>query len=200
VVGVEIERGLLWTRELSSSLDPPEIEGARFGEVEAGQADEPAAVMDGVGPEEVVARLTTGDRAFAWWLDGRIVCYCWTSTGSACIGELDTRLVLPPGEAYLWNCATLPAYRGRGLYTRLLLATSSRLGRDGLTRAWVGAGLPNRASQRAFASAGFQPVLGVFHVALGRLAWTRWHGALGASPALVGAARALLDGRCDGGD
>lgn len=189
----QVERGLLWARSLGPSLDRPgAVEGASFGEIGAERSGELAAAMGSTSTEAVRGRLHGGERAHAWWLEGRIVCYCWATTGSICIGEMDTRLRLPAGETYLFECATLPSHRGRGLYTSLLVAVCGALGEEGLRRAWIGADLPNVASQRAFASAGFQPALASAKTG----ATVRWSPPAGASPELAAAARALLDGPC----
>jgi ribosomal protein S18 acetylase RimI-like enzyme len=148
-------------------------------------------------PQELVdERLERGSRAFAGWEAGELVCYGWVSTGSECIGELATMLRLAPGHAYVWDCATLPAHRRRGLYTELLRVIVARLGAEGLLRLWIGASLSNGPSLRAFASAGFTPVLVVTHARLGGLCWTRTHGWEAAAGPLVTAAREALDGRC----
>ena len=63
-----------------------------------------------------------------------------------------------PGEAYIWDCATLPAYRRLRLYTALLVHIVEQLYAEGLCRVWIGADAENRASQSGMALAGFQPV------------------------------------------
>ena len=55
-------------------------------------------------------------------LNGRPVGYGWAATRRASIGELGLAFALPRDERYLWDFATLPAYRGLGLYPRLLQA------------------------------------------------------------------------------
>ncbi len=64
----------------------------------------------------------------------------------------------PPGDAYIWDCATLPDYRGRGIYPALLLYILDELRADGLHRAWIGADTGSVASQKGIIRAGFQPI------------------------------------------
>src|SRR5690554_1102890 len=71
---------------------------------------------------EVQRRLDEGHRPYVAWLGGEPVAYGWVATHTAEVGELDVVITLPQGECYLWDFATLPAWRGRGIYPRLLQA------------------------------------------------------------------------------
>ena len=74
------------------------------------------------------------------------------------IGELNLRIRLLPGEAYIWDCATLPAFREKGLYSALLGYILRQLHAQTLCRVWIGADYDNIASQKGMARAGFQHV------------------------------------------
>ena len=74
------------------------------------------------------------------------------------VGELNLRLTLLPGEAYIWDCATLPAFRRNYLYGALLVYILGELRSENLCRVWIGADFDNVASQRGIARAGFQQV------------------------------------------
>jgi hypothetical protein len=65
---------------------------------------------------------------------------------------------LLPGEAYIWDCATLPAFRGKLLYSSLLTYILSELCVQDLCRAWIGADLDNIPSQKGIVRAGFRHV------------------------------------------
>ncbi|HSR23027.1 MAG TPA: GNAT family N-acetyltransferase, partial [Candidatus Eisenbacteria bacterium] len=109
------------------------------------------------------------------------------------VGELARDLALPPGESYVWDCGTLPAFRGRGLYTRLLRTIVRALAAQGQLRVWIGASSTNEASNRAFTSAGFRPVVAVVALRVaGHGLLVRWRAAPGADRALVAAARRVL--------
>src|SRR4051794_1822768 len=69
---------------------------------------------------EVVRRLDEAHDLFLLRVDGEPASYGWSATGAAHIGGLEIHLTVPPGERYLWDFVTLPAYRGRGLYPLLL--------------------------------------------------------------------------------
>src|SRR3989304_5586640 len=73
-------------------------------------------------------------------------------------GLLTLRLRLLPGEAYIWDCVTLPAFRQNYLYSALLVFILGELRSGKLCRVWIGADLEDVASQRGIARAGFKPV------------------------------------------
>jgi GNAT superfamily N-acetyltransferase len=103
---------------------------------------------------EVCKRLEGGHRPYVAWLGGEAVAYGWVATHSAQVGELDLTIVLPQGNCYLWDFATLPDWRGRGIYPRLLQAI---LARESMLseRFWIIAASENRASSTGIVKAGF---------------------------------------------
>lgn len=106
---------------------------------------------------EVQRRMNEGHHPYVAWLDDQPVAYGWVATQTAHIGELDLTIVLPEGECYLWDFATLRAWRGRGVYPRLLqaiLATESQVAE----RFWIIAAPENRASSTGIAKAGFTSI------------------------------------------
>jgi len=127
---------------------------ARLGPESAG----PLAEAMGQPPEEVLRRFEAGKRCYAAQAAGALAAYGWVSFVEERVGELRLRLRLLPGEAYIWDCATLPAYRRQRLYTALLAHILDELRAEGLCRAWIGADADNVASQQGIARAGFQPV------------------------------------------
>ncbi len=114
------------------------------------------ARINDLDPREVRARLSAGHRAYVASLDGEPVAYGWAATVGASIGELDLAFALPDRDRYLWDFATLPAYRGRGIYPRLLQAILAAEG--DAERFWIIHAPENRASGVGIAKAGFQAV------------------------------------------
>jgi hypothetical protein len=107
---------------------------------------------------EIRERLESGRQCYAAWVEGQIVSYGWVSFESEDIGELNLRIRLVPGEAYIWDCATLSAFRGKLLYSALLTYILGELRLQNLCRAWIGADLDNLASQKGMVRAGFHHV------------------------------------------
>jgi hypothetical protein len=105
---------------------------------------------------EVQRRVEAGHRPYLAWLGERPVGYGWSATTEASIGEQGIRLVLPPGNRYLWDFATLPEWRGQRMYPRLLQAIL-RAEQAEAERFWIGHDASNVASARGILAAGFHP-------------------------------------------
>jgi GNAT superfamily N-acetyltransferase len=106
---------------------------------------------------EVRARLAGGHRAYVAWIGETPVAYGWAASLTAGIGELDLAFSIAAEDCYLWDFATLPEWRGRGIYPRLLQAILTAEGRRA-DRFWIINAPENRASAAGIAKAGFQPV------------------------------------------
>jgi GNAT superfamily N-acetyltransferase len=119
---------------------------------------------DRVGP-----RFARGCRCFAALHRGQLASYGWLSTHPEWIGELSLEIVPGAGEAYVWNCVTLPAYRRQGRYRALLEGIVARARSEGLTRLWIGS--IEDPAEKADADAGFLPVL---HFTVTRVGPVRW--------------------------
>jgi GNAT superfamily N-acetyltransferase len=106
---------------------------------------------------EVAKRLSEGHRPYVAWLDGEPVAYGWVATLAAYVGELDLTIKLPQADRYLWDFATLPAWRGRGIYPHLL---QSILMAEApfVERFWIIAAPENRASSAGINKAGFTSI------------------------------------------
>jgi len=160
-------------------------------------ADTLAQAMGQEDSAEVLRRFEAGRRCYAAQVAGALAAYGWVSFVEELIGEMRLRVRLVPGEVYIWDCATLPAYRKRRLYTALLGHILGELRAEGLCRAWIGTNRDNVASQRGIALAGFQPVadLVVERVLAKRLVWVQ--GRPGVPEHIVEAARRVLLGDLD---
>lgn len=115
------------------------------------------ARLVGVAPVEVEARLRQGHRAYLARLEHDVVGYGWSATRAAEVGALGLHLRVPDGNRYLWDFATLPRWRGRGVYPRLLQAIV-RAEQSKAERFWIGYDWGNHASGRGIIRAGFQAV------------------------------------------
>ncbi len=121
---------------------------------------------------------------------GVIVAYGWLSSGPEWIGELGLELRSAPGEAYVWNCLTLPAHRRRGVFSALLrgMATQARI--EGLVRLWIGS--VEIPAEKAVGGAGFVPALHFELEPHGELRSLKVSGVDAADPGLVMTARLRL--------
>jgi ribosomal protein S18 acetylase RimI-like enzyme len=116
------------------------------------------STMDAVTSEKLLKRFETGRRCYTAWVDDQVASYGWVSFTDEYIGELNLRIRLLPGEAYIWDCATIPAFRRNHVYSALLSYIIGELASEGLCRAWIGADMENTPSQQGMARAGFHHV------------------------------------------
>ena len=105
----------------------------------------------------VATRLARGCRCFAAWRDDAVAGYAWLSGGPEWIGEVGLEIQPGPGEAYIWNCVTLPPYRRQGVFRDLVAHLCEVAEGEGLSRLWIG-GLEGTA-EAALPPLGFQQEL-----------------------------------------
>jgi len=194
------EHGTLWAMALDDDVPAPAVTpSVTFSEVPPEAA---ASLAMAMGPEqlpEVQRRFAVGKRCFVARFEGEIAAYGWVSQGIERIGELERSLHMEPDEAYIWDCATLPAFRRRGLYTTLLRHIAIVLGGEGVRRLWIGTSIQNRPSLMGMAAAGFRPVIKVTFVRMLTLSHLWVTGEATAPPAYIAdAQRALIDARAHG--
>ncbi len=152
--------GTFWLLDLTDALPPGVV--ARVP-VTFQRADIPelARAMGLSDQAEILRRFAAGKQCYTGKVDGKLATYGWVTFDKEDIGELGVSLHLQPGEAYIWDCATLPAYRGQLLYPALLSYILAELRASGLRRVWIGADADNIPSQRGMVRAGFHPVADV---------------------------------------
>lgn len=112
--------------------------------------------ISGIPNEEFSRRQQSGNRPYLAFVDGKAVSYGWVATRQASIGELNLEFELPAGQRYLWDFGTVPGFRGRGLYPRLL-AEIIRRECPPATRLWIIHAPENLPSGLGMARAGFVP-------------------------------------------
>ena len=150
--------GTIWMMNLDepTPVIMPRVH-AEFRRLDSDSVPALASAM-GCDASQIFNRLETGRHCYAAWADGQIAAYGWVSFEDESIGELNLRIILLPGEVYIWDCATLPAFREKLLYSALLIYILGELRAQQLCRAWIGADLANTASQKGMARAGFHHV------------------------------------------
>ena len=148
----------------------------------------PDGALGDVPASEVARRLAEGHVPFLLRVGGRLAAYGWSARGPAHIGGLDLTFTVPPGERYLWDFVTLPAYRGRALYP-LLLQEILRRQIGEAEWFWIGHEPDNSASGRGILKAGFRPAGRVWRLRDGELAFI---GAPEAGPEMAARAARIL--------
>lgn len=91
-------------------------------ELEIRETDSPVlmAELNGISQEDARHRFSKDNRAYVAYWNGSPAAFGWMAMGTARIGELNHEFVLPESHRYLWNFRTLPEFRGKGIYPRLL--------------------------------------------------------------------------------
>jgi ribosomal protein S18 acetylase RimI-like enzyme len=151
-------------RHSDSVVNLPPVAGLR---VERETRSDVMARIQGRAPDAIEERFAAGHTAWVASIDGQPAAWGWMATRTADIGELGLTFAIPPRERYLWNFVTLPAFRGRGIYPRLLDA----IVRSESARAdtfWIAYAPENRASETGIRRAGFEPVAELSFDAAGR--------------------------------
>ncbi|MBX5451990.1 GNAT family N-acetyltransferase [Thermogemmatispora sp.] len=169
----EVEHtGTFWVLDLDRPImsSSPARLPVKLQRVGPEHAEELAAAMGVASPAVILERFARGCQCYVVYLnEGKILAsYGWVSFDQEEIGELGIRIRLSAGRAYIWDCATLPPYRGQRLYPALLIYIARVLQRQGLRRLWIGADANNTASRRGIEVAGFQAVADVTRIAVSR--------------------------------
>ena len=153
--------GTLWLLNLSGHLPPAVAPRVPVTFLRAGPEDiqELAQAMGYSDESEIQQRFAAGKQCYIGRIDGKLATYGWVTFDIEALGELGLSIRLQPGEAYIWDCETPPAYRGQRLYPALLTSILGEMKRIGLRRVWVGADSDNIASQKGMALAGFRPIV-----------------------------------------
>ncbi len=146
----------------------------------------------GLDLSETLGRLADGSVWAALLLGDAVAACGWVSTGPTLVGEISRWFTPGPGEAYVWDCRTLPPFHGQGHYPRLLGAIARELARSGFGKVWIGVEWTNWRSIQGIARAGFQPVGAVVALTRGGHATHQIVPNDAASPALSAALRRAL--------
>jgi GNAT superfamily N-acetyltransferase len=143
---------------LRHSHDPvPPVTSLAHFRVHEERDVERLAVMQQRDLTAVQQRLASHHRAFIAYVEDAVAGWGWLATRSASIGELGFSFTLPPRDRYLWNFVTVPAYRGRGVYTRLLDEIVRHEARAA-EQFWIAYAPENHASGNGIRRAGFVDV------------------------------------------
>jgi hypothetical protein len=152
--------GTIWMVDLDEPRPEvlPRVQ-AEFWRVDLDSLPALAVPIDsGAFAASATKRLQSGRHCYTAWVNGQLAAYGWVSFHEEHIGELNLRVRLLAGEAYVWDCVTVPAYREKHLYSALLAYILGELRALQYCRAWIGADLENVVSQKGMARAGFHHV------------------------------------------
>lgn len=117
-------------------------------------------------PSTVSERLASGRKGYVGEVtqgnDGQrqpmMVTFGWVSFQAEPMGSTGICFQPAPGDAWLFDFATLPEFRGRGYYPTLLRHILADLAQQNVRLAWIGTAPGNDTSAHSIARAGFQLV------------------------------------------
>lgn len=152
---VQIEAGIFLSRPIEQN-PPPDQNGA----VQVSDMTDMAELRPDLpfSEKEFKRRVNEGHRFFELFVDREPVSYNWVACSGANIGILhELRLQVPENALYLWDGATTPEHRGKGFLSVMINGILQDLSHN--TRiAWTAVAVSNKASRRALAKAGFEPM------------------------------------------
>lgn len=121
--------------------------------------DDAALVADlaGLNREAIVSRMEQANQAYVAYVRDQPIAYGWSAAKVGAIYELDLVFEIPTGNRYLWDFATLPEWRGCGVYP-LLLQTIIEIEQPAAQRFWISHTADNHASRHGILKAGFQTI------------------------------------------
>jgi hypothetical protein len=133
------------------------------------QPIETAMRLAGEETDVIAPRLARGDEFFGWRTnDNAIVSFGWVTRRNRRVGLANLKEA--EGRAFVYNFHTLPAYRGRGLYPRLLQQMRYVLIKNQEMEFIIDVNVRNLASKRGIEKSGFDLVARTSYVTLFR----RW--------------------------
>lgn len=160
------EHGTLWAVATGQVIPVAPRIATSFAEVGRESAGLLAQAMGLPSPEPVLQRFRTDRRCFVALVEGNIAAFGWVSQGTESIGELERAFTMTTGQAYIWDCVTLPDYRRQRLFSALLTHIAATLRGEDLNLLWIGASLANHPSIRGFIDAGFRPIIKLWYARL----------------------------------
>jgi GNAT superfamily N-acetyltransferase len=115
---------------------------------------------------ETNLRIQNGNLFSVAFVDDTPVAYGWIATREGGISGFHFSFPIPAKNCYLWDFSTLPEWRGRSIYPRLLqtIIQQELL----IERFWIGYEPGNKASARGMTKAGFH-VVSDFVISEGRI-------------------------------
>ncbi|MCI0711686.1 MAG: hypothetical protein L0154_16135 [Chloroflexi bacterium] len=163
-------RGTLWMADLkelrtgSSVLPRIPVTFAQVKADRVGQLIATASQMDPITPTALKRRLESGSGCYGAWVGETLVSYSWLTCGPEWVGEFERELQIPAGDAYVWDCATLPDYRRMGLFSGLLAFMVGELLHEELEHLWIISVLSAPAISRGIRATGFTCVASLMYL------------------------------------
>jgi len=112
-------------------------------------------------------RLHRGARCFLAWDGDQLAHGYWMGSDRVRIDYMEGDLILAPGDVYMYDSYSPPAYRGRGLAQAMGLHVMRIAREEGYKRAWCLPAIENRAGTRPVEAIGYRAVSTLHYLRLG---------------------------------
>src|SRR5262245_4547662 len=116
------EYGTLWAIDRDEQV-PQRCEArvqAAFVELWPTDLAELAGAMGVADGAAIQQRFAGGRRCFGLRVQGALAAYGWVTHGAEYVGELEREFHIGTDESYIWDCATVAAWRSQRCYSALL--------------------------------------------------------------------------------
>lgn len=140
------------------TAQPPAQLPLEIGLLDESELDEYLALRPDAIGVDILKRLQSGHMCFVARHEGRIVSVCWSATQLAWSDFLGCEIDLMPGDVYLFDAFTQPAYRGRDIAPALCGHQLRYFGNAHFRRAIRCTSPENEPALRAHRKSGFRPV------------------------------------------
>jgi GNAT superfamily N-acetyltransferase len=113
--------------------------------------------LTGLLQQEIENRFQSGNHIYLAYMGHSPAAYGWVAMQEGRVDEIKLFFKLPPRNSYLWDFMTLPAWRGRGIYSHLLqeIVLQEKQRAD---RFWIMYKPDNYISEHGIRKAGFRIV------------------------------------------
>lgn len=117
-------------------------------------------------------RFSEGKKCFCAFLEGIPVFYGWVALacGTAPITEVDREYSVPQNAIYIYNCFTVPEYRGNKIYPRAILYMAKSFAATDIVQ--IGSLKHNIPSISAIRKLGFKEIGHFLYIKILGLHWT----------------------------
>jgi GNAT superfamily N-acetyltransferase len=141
-----------WHADPLPQLSPhPDLRVARTTD------DELIAHLAHLDQAVILERFEQGNQVYVAYQAADPIAYGWSAATIGAIDELGFDFAIPPGNRYLWDFVTLPAWRGHGIYPRLIQAILACEAAEA-QRFWISHTADNTASRHGILKAGFEQI------------------------------------------
>ena len=151
------QAGTLWFFESKNKL--PQINPIDIKIIEVIDVMK-ASKITNISTNDLKKRFADKNHLYAAQIDGNPIGYGWAATKKAQFGEPSRKIKIPAKSVYLWDFATYPEHRGKGVYPTLIQKIMKQY--LDANYFWILNQTSNSASARGIQKAGFKKACRIY--------------------------------------